>query len=162
MCTSILTWTSKGGQKMADFNKVILLGRLTDDPDLRYTSSGMAVCNVSLAVNRKYKSSDGEPKEETLFQRITIWGKMGETISTYAEKGQQMLFEGRLKSGSYEAEDGTTRYTTDVVADKFQFISSGKPKDGEESPASKKTSSKKAPKKAPKKKAPVDEDDIPF
>lgn len=144
---------------MADFNKSILVGRLTADPELRYTSGGTAVCNFDLAVNRKYKGSDDELKEETLFQRITVWGKQAENCAQYLSKGRSALVEGRLKKDSYENNDGVTVWNTTVVADVVQFLG-GKP-EGDSSETSEEPK-KKAAKKPSKKKTPPADDDIPF
>ena len=119
---------------MASFNKVMLMGNLTRDPELRYTSGGQAVCNFSLAINRYFNDKQGERKEETTFMRITVWGKQGENCAQYLSKGRSAFVEGRLQSRSWETEDGQKRSAVDVVADSVQFIGgrtgSDKPADG--------------------------------
>ena len=107
---------------MASFNKVMLMGNLTRDPELRYTSGGQAVCNFSLAINRYFNDKQGERKEETTFMRITVWGKQGENCAQYLSKGRSAFVEGRLQSRSWETEDGQKRSAVDVVADSVQFI----------------------------------------
>jgi single-strand DNA-binding protein len=108
--------------KVASFNKVMLMGNLTRDPELRYTSGGQAVCNFSLAINRYFNDKQGERKEETTFMRVTVWGKQGENCAQYLTKGRSAFVEGRLQSRSWETEDGQKRSAVDVVADSVQFI----------------------------------------
>ena len=100
-------------------NKVILIGRLTKDPELRYAAgSGTAVCRFSMAINRPFK------KDETDFINCVAFGKTGETITQYLTKGRQLAVTGSIRTGSYDAQDGTKRYTTDVAVDSFEFIGS--------------------------------------
>ena len=102
-------------------NKVALLGRLTRDPELRYTAgNGTAVCKFTLAVNRQFK------KDEADFISCVSFGKSAETISQYLLKGSQIAIGGRIQTGSYDAQDGTKRYTTDVVVESFEFVGGGK------------------------------------
>lgn len=101
-------------------NKVILIGRLTRDPELNFAAgSGTAVTRFSLAVTRPFK------KDETDFINCIAFGKTGETIAQYLTKGRQLAVTGNIRTGSYDAKDGTKRYTTDVVVDSFEFIGSG-------------------------------------
>ena len=98
-------------------NKVILIGRLTKDPELRFTAgSGMAVSRFTVAVNRQLK------KDETDFINCVAFGKTAETISQYLTKGRQIAVIGSIRTGSYDAQDGTKRYTTDVAVESFEFI----------------------------------------
>ncbi len=100
-------------------NKVILIGRLTKDPELRYAAgSGTAVCRFSMAISRPFK------KDETDFINCVAFGKTGETITQYLTKGRQLAVTGSIRTGSYDAQDGTKRYTTDVAVDSFEFIGS--------------------------------------
>lgn len=108
-----------------NLNKVFLMGNLTRDPELRHTAQGSSVTNFSVAVNRAYKGSDGELKKEVSYFNIVIWGKMGENCAKYLTKGRPVLVEGRLQNRSWEAEDGTKRYATDIVADNVQLLGSG-------------------------------------
>lgn len=102
-------------------NKVALLGRLTRDPELRYTpGNGTAVCKFTLAVNRQFK------KDEADFISCVSFGKSAETISQYLLKGSQIAIGGRIQTGSYDAQDGTKRYTTDVVVESFEFVGGSK------------------------------------
>lgn len=105
---------------MASFNKVILMGRLTRDPELRYTPGGNAVCSLGLAVSRKYRV-EGEMKEETCFVDITVWGKQAEHCSEYLSKGRSVLVEGRLNFRTWET-GGQKRSKLDVVASSVQFM----------------------------------------
>jgi single-strand DNA-binding protein len=106
----------------ASLNKVLLLGNLTRDPELRYVPSGTAVANFSIAVNRSYKDSTGEKKEDTSFIRIVVWGKMAEICGEYLTKGRSVLVEGRLKSRTWEGPDGQKRSALDVIAANVQFL----------------------------------------
>lgn len=107
---------------MADLNKVILVGNLTRDPELRYTPSGMAVCNLGLAVNRVYNDKAGQKQKETTFLRVVVWGRQGETCGSYLKKGRPVLVEGRLQSKSWEGKDGQKNNTIEIVADRVQFL----------------------------------------
>jgi len=106
---------------MANFNKVILLGNLTRDPELRYTQSGTAVCKIGLAVNRTY-TANGEKQESTTFVDCTAWGRTGEVINEYCKKGRPLLVEGRLEFSEWEGKDGGKRSKLEVVIENFQFI----------------------------------------
>jgi len=106
----------------ASLNKVLLMGNLTRDPELRYIPSGAAVANFTLAVNRVYKDNAGEKKEEASFIRVVVWGKMAEVCGEYLAKGRPVLVEGRLKSRTWEAQDGQKRSALDVVATNVQFV----------------------------------------
>jgi len=120
---------------MADFNKAILVGRLTRDPELRYVSGGTAVCEISLALGRKWKGTDGQMRDETSFVDVVIWGKQGENVNQYMKKGSQLLVEGRLNQERWEDRTtGQKRSKVNVVADRTQFLDS-KPKDGQSAPA---------------------------
>ena len=109
-------------------NKVILIGRLTRDPELKYTQSNQAVCNFTLAVDKKLSREKREEAEAAGrptadFPRIIVWGKMGENASRYLFKGSQCAIEGRIQTGSYQdKESGKTIYTTDIVADNVEFL----------------------------------------
>lgn len=100
-------------------NKVILVGRLARDPELRTTNTGKSVATFPLAVDRRFKQ-EGQPEAD--FHNIVAWGKQAETICQYLGKGRQIALTGRLQSRSYEAQDGTKRYVTEVVMEEFDFI----------------------------------------
>ncbi len=111
---------------MPDFNKVMLMGRLTRDPELRYTPSGMAVVKIGLAVGRRYfNKNTNETVEETTFVDCDAWGKQAETLNQYMRKGRPLFIEGRLKLDSWETREGQKRSKLSVVIDNFQFIDSG-------------------------------------
>lgn len=107
----------------ASFNKVLLMGNLTRDPELRYIPSGQAVCSFSVAVNRTYVSQSGEKKEEVSFIRVVVWAKRAEVCNEYLKKGSPVFVEGRLQSRSWEAQDGSKRSTIEVIAQNVQFLS---------------------------------------
>ncbi len=107
----------------ASFNKVLLMGNLTRDPELRYIPSGQAVCSFSVAVNRTYMSQSGEKKEEVSFIRVVVWAKRAEVCNEYLKKGSPVFVEGRLQSRSWEAQDGSKRSTIEVIAQNVQFLS---------------------------------------
>lgn len=101
-------------------NRIILLGRLVRDPEVRYTPNGRVVCQFTLAVDRPFANQEGQ--READFIPVVIWGKQAETCGNSLTKGQRALVEGRLQIRSYEAKDGTKRYVTEVIADRFEFI----------------------------------------
>lgn len=107
---------------MSSFNRVILMGNLTRDPQLKYLPSGTAVCEFGLAVNRRYRDREGNQKEEVCFIDVTAFEKRGETINQYMSKGQPILIEGRLKLDTWTGQDGQKRSKHSVVVDNFQFV----------------------------------------
>ncbi len=107
---------------MASLNKVILIGNLTRDPELRSTPGGTSVVNFGIAVNRRYTNRDGERVDDVDFFNIVVWGKMGETCHTYIKKGTPVAIEGRLSSRSWQTEDGQKRTAVEVVAENVQFL----------------------------------------
>ncbi|MGD8453751.1 MAG: single-stranded DNA-binding protein [Phycisphaerae bacterium] len=109
---------------MANFNKVILMGNLTRDPQLRYLPSNMAVCEFGLAVNRRFRDREGNQKEETCFVDISAFGRTAETINQYMTKGRPILIEGRLRFDQWTGQDGQKRSKLTVVAENFQFVGS--------------------------------------
>ncbi len=106
---------------MAGVNKVILVGNLGADPEVRYTQSGMAVCRLSVATSRRFTDKQGNRQEETAWHRVDAWGKLAEICGQYLSKGRQVYIEGRLKYGSYE-KDGVKHYTTDIIAENLQML----------------------------------------
>lgn len=107
-------------------NKVFLIGRLTKDPELKFTpQNGTAVTQFTLAVNKRFKKENGPTAD---FINIVAWGKIAEHCSNYLNKGSQASVAGRLEIRSYQAQDGTTRYTTEVVADEVEFLDPKKSK----------------------------------
>jgi single-strand DNA-binding protein len=110
---------------MASLNKTILIGNLTRAPELRYTPSGTAVGNMTLAVNRRY-SVNGETREEVLFIGIVAWGKTAENCSQYLDKGSALMVEGRLQSRDWTGKDGQKHKVIEVVAENVQFLGAKK------------------------------------
>jgi single-strand DNA-binding protein len=97
-------------------NKVMLIGNLGRDPELRYTQSGQAILNLRIATNESFQNRDGERQERTEWHSVIIWGKRGEGLNKVLSKGSQLFIEGRLQTRSWEDKEGKTRYTTEVVA----------------------------------------------
>jgi single-strand DNA-binding protein len=97
-------------------NKVILIGNLGQDPELRYTGSGTAVCNMRLATNESYKDSNGEMVDKTEWHNVVAWARLAEICNEYLKKGSQVYFEGSLQTRSWDDRDGNTRYTTEIKA----------------------------------------------
>jgi single-strand DNA-binding protein len=148
---------------MPDYNKVLLMGRLTRDIELKYTPSNMAVAKIGLAVNHRFKSKEGEQKEETTFVECDAWGRTAEVMSQYLSKGKPVFVEGRLKLDQWKDKDGSNRSMLKVVIENFQFIDS---KGGGEVGTRNSTSAPQAaysgsPASAPAHE-PLGEDDIPF
>ena len=107
---------------MRGFSKAIITGNLTRDPELRSTPGGASVCSFAVAVNRTFRGTDGENKEEVSYIDCTAWGKLGEMISQYAKKGRSVLVSGRLSQRSYEDKNGIKRSRTEIVVEDFNFI----------------------------------------
>jgi single-strand DNA-binding protein len=107
---------------MASFNKVLLIGNLTKDPELRYTPQGTAVANLRMAVNRKYRDKNQELKEDVCFVTAVVWNKQAETCNQYLHKGSPILVEGRLQSRSWEDNAGQKRSVLEVRAERVQFL----------------------------------------
>jgi len=153
---------------VANLNRVFLMGNLTRDPELRYTPSGTAVCEFGLAVNRTYKTRDGEQRDDTCFVNVTMWGRRGVVISEYLTKGSPIFVEGRLNYDTWETPDGRRSKLT-VVAENFEFIGGGQGRQrqarrpaeaerGETEPAR----AEEADQKAPDEGFDVADDEIPF
>lgn len=109
---------------MASFNKVLLMGNLTKDPELRYTPQGTAVVNLRLAVNRRFKDRNQEMKEEVCFVTAVVWDKQAETCNQYLHKGSPVFVEGRLQSRSWEDNSGQKRNVIEVRVERVQFLGS--------------------------------------
>ena len=151
---------------MASFNRVILIGNLTRDPELRYTQSGLAVMDAGLAVNDRRKNQSGEWVDETTFVDVTLWGRTAEIAGEYLSKGSPVFFEGRLKLDTWE-KDGQKHSKLKVVAEKLQLIgakgsggkSGGAPRGGGSQPQHDDAAEFGAPRFSSAEPA---EDDIPF
>ena len=140
-------------------NKVVLIGNLTRDPELQTTNGGVSVCRFSLAVQRRFANSDGE--READFINITVWRNQAENCHKYLKKGSKCAVVGRIQTSSYDAPDGSKRYTTDVVADEVEFIGSRNGGDGEGYTPSE-NAGKTEPKKQTAELEEIDDDSLPF
>jgi single-strand DNA-binding protein len=163
---------------MASVNKVILVGNLGRDPEIRYLPSGDPVANITIATSSKYKSKTGEMVEETEWHRVTFFGKLAEIVSQYLKKGRSVYVEGRIKTRKYTDKDGVEKYATDIIANEMQMLGSregmGGPSGDDESsgadysrpaPASRPASAAQRPAAAPAKPSSGFDDmddDIPF
>ncbi len=107
---------------MASINKVILIGNLGKDPELKYTPSGAAVTNFSIATTDKWKDKDGNSQERTEWHNIVLWGRTAEVAKEYLAKGRSVYIEGRIQTRTYDDKDGNKRYFTEVVGEKMQFL----------------------------------------
>jgi single-strand DNA-binding protein len=108
---------------MSGVNKVILIGRLGQDPEVKYTPSGDAVANFSMATSEEWKDKNsGEKREQTEWHKIVAWRKLGEVCGEYLQKGRQVYIEGKLQTRSWEDKEGVKRYTTEIVASSVQFL----------------------------------------
>lgn len=148
---------------MKDLNMVFLMGNLTRDPELRYTPSGQAVTTCTIATNRQWSDKDsGDKKEQAEFTDVVVWGKMAENVANYLKKGRRVHVIGRLQTRSWEAQDGSKKYKTEVIATDVTFLDkagadSGSSYDGvDEAPASKSKS------KAADAEEEINIEDIPF
>jgi len=138
------------------FNKIILVGNLGRDPELRYTPQGTPVCSFSMATNERRKDKSGEMQDQTTWFRVTLWGRQAETASQYLTKGRPVYIEGRLRVEEWTDRDGKPRHTLEVHATDMQFIGSGR---GEEPPMEKAAAATGG---APAEQTDVSDDDIPF
>ncbi len=139
---------------MASFNKVILIGNLTRDVELKYLPKGTAVCNLSMAVNRRWKTEAGEEKEDVYFAECKAFGKQAETIAQYVRKGHPLMVEGRLTREEWDdKKTGDKRSTTRIMIETFQFL---KGRDEGAAPAPRQSTAPTAPKPD------LDADDLPF
>ncbi|MBL7686198.1 MAG: single-stranded DNA-binding protein [Deltaproteobacteria bacterium] len=139
----------------ASVNKVILIGNLGNDPEIRYTPSGAAVANFNIATNENWKDKNGQDQERTEWHRIVVWGKLAELCGEYLSKGRTVYAEGRLQTREWNDKDGNKRYTTEIIANTIQFLS-GPTGDKSKSYAESKASQMSAPTSTPS------DDDIPF
>lgn len=106
-------------------NKVMLIGRLGNDPEVRYTSNGGAVANFNVATNESWTDKQGQKQEKTEWHRIVVWGKLAELCGQYLSKGRQVFVEGRLQTREWQDKEGGKRYTTEVVVQNVQFLGGG-------------------------------------
>ena len=109
----------------AGVNKVILVGHLGADPDMRYTPSGQGVCELRVATSESWNDKNGQRQERTEWHRVVVWGKRAEVCAKYLAKGRQVYVEGRIQTRSYDDKEGVKRYMTEVIANDVQFLGSG-------------------------------------
>ncbi len=151
---------------MASYNKVILMGNLTRDPELRVTPKGTSVCQIGLAVNRTYRDSDGNNREDVTFVDVDAFGKQAEVLAKYMNKGRPILVEGRLQLDSWESKTGEKRNKLKVILEGFQFV--GSRSDGGDSnyenvsPPSRKSDMGNAAASSESVDEPDIDDDVPF
>lgn len=143
---------------MASLNKVMLIGNLGKDPEVRFTASGQAVASFSLATSEKFKGKSGEWEERTEWHNITLWGKLAEIAGEYLSKGKTIYIEGRLQTRKWQDKSGNDRYTTDIVGDKMQMLSAK----GERSGGSDSSSASRPSSSSNYEEPPFQDDDIPF
>ena len=121
---------------MASVNKVILVGNLGRDPEIRYLPSGEPVANITIATSSKYKGKTGEMVEETEWHRVTFFGKLADIVGQYLKKGRSVYVEGRIKTRKYTDKDGVEKYATDIIANEMQMLGAregmGEPSGGDE------------------------------
>lgn len=141
---------------MAAVNKVILIGNLGKDPELRYTPGGKAVASFSLATTERWRDSEGVMQDKTEWHNIVVWGRQAETAKEYLAKGRQVYVEGRIQTRSWEDKDGNTRYTTEIVAQRLQFLGS------REKAAVAAPSEDQPPEAPPSNDLSSEDDDLPF
>ncbi len=140
-------------------NKVVLIGNLTRDPELQTTNSGVSVCRFSLAVTRRFANNEGERDAD--FINIVVWRNQAENCHKYLKKGSKCAVVGRIQTSSYDAPDGSKRYTTDVVADEVEFISTTR-SNGEGDFSYEASESRPSSKKETAELEEIDDDSLPF
>ena len=144
------------------FNKIIIVGNLGKDPELRYTPQGTAVCSFSVATNEKKKDKSGEMQDVTTWFRVTLWNRQAENASKYLTKGSPVYVEGRLRVEEWSDRDGNNRYTLEVQGSDMQFISGGRNDDmSQEGPADSDTGTSDSSARSASASTSAD-DDIPF
>jgi|SRR5215471_452001 single-strand DNA-binding protein len=144
---------------MANLNKVLLLGNVTRDPEVRYTPKGSAVCDLGIAVNRAYTTDSGEKREEVTFVDVTLWGRTAEVASEYLKKGRPVFIEGRLQMDSWDdKQTGQKRTRLRVVAENMQLLG-GRPPSGAADATGESRQTSAPPKTSASE---PDEDEIPF
>lgn len=136
-------------------NKVILIGNLSKDPELSTTNGGVSVCRFTIAVQRRFQNADGE--READFINVVVWRAQAENCHKYLRKGSKCAVDGRIQTSSYEAQDGTRRYVTEVVADNIEFV--GSRRDDGDAPAAARS---EKPSKPVAELEPIDDDSLPF
>lgn len=135
-------------------NKVVLIGNLARDPEITTTNNGVSVCRFSLAVQRRFSSADGQNTAD--FFNIVVWRGLAENCHKFLRKGSKCCINGRIQNSSYEAQDGTKKYTTEIIAEDVEFLGT-KPADGNETQSASKSSSESSAELEP-----IDDDSLPF
>jgi single-strand DNA-binding protein len=150
---------------MKDLNMVFLMGNLTRDPELRYTPNGQAVANFTIATNRVWKDAEGEQKDSAEFTDIVVWGKIAENVTNYLKKGRRVHVIGRLQTRSWEAQDGSKKYKTEVIATDVTFLDrkeAGSSFEGVDTAPEDDSDQVKSKKKTESKEEEINIEDIPF
>jgi single-strand DNA-binding protein len=145
---------------VANYNKVILMGNLTRDPQLSFLPSSTPVCEFGLAINRRWRGQDGNLQDETCFVDCSVYGRQAETFNQYMSKGKPVLVEGRLRLRQWEAQDGQKRSKLSVVVERFQFVGPGRPGGPDQQAAGPAATEAGPPEEEVS--PPRTEDDIPF
>lgn len=143
---------------MRGVNKVIAVGTLGADPELKYTAGGTAICNMRMAVNEVWKDKQGEKQERTEWLRIVLFGKVAEIAGEYCKKGKPVYIEGSLRTNKYTDKDGIERYSTDIVASELQLLGG---RDGAQ-PAERGGNARRSERSAPPPSGDLDDSEIPF
>jgi single-strand DNA-binding protein len=153
----------KGDNYMRGYNRVIIAGNLTKDPELKYTTKGAAICEFNLAINRSWRDESGQQKEEVTFVGVKAWGKTGENIAKFLKKGRPILIEGRIAQDSWDdKQTGQKRSKTYVVAEQFQFLDSAQGGAGSSGTAQPRSDVEQTPASARPEDPKPEEDDVPF
>lgn len=145
---------------MASVNKVIILGNLGRNPDVRYTQGGDAVANLAIATTEKWKDKNGERQEKTEWHRVTLWGRTAEVAGEYLHKGSSCYIEGRLQTRKYTDKDGVEKYATEIVGDRLQLL--GDPRGGGERQQQERPQQQRQQQQSRQKPDNDFDDDIPF
>lgn len=115
---------------MRGINKVILVGNVGNDPDMKYTQGGMAICTISLATTSVRKDKEGNQQEQTQWHRVKLFGKLGEIAGEYVKKGRQLYIEGSIRYDKFTGQDGVEKYITEIIADEMQMLGGGDRNEG--------------------------------
>ena len=143
-------------------NKVILVGNLGNDPEMKYTAGGMAVCTLSLATTSVRKDRDGNQIEKTEWHRVKLFGKLGEIAGEYLKKGRQVYIEGSIRYDKFTGQDGVEKYFTDILADEMQMMGGNPGEGGQQRTSAPRAAPPRESRQAPPPPDTFDDDDIPF
>lgn len=145
-----------------DLNKVQLIGRITQDIELKQTPNGQSVTTLSVATNRNYTDGSGVRQEQSEFHNVVLWGKLAEIASQYLAKGRRVYIEGRLQTRSWDAQDGTKRYRTEIVGENMIMLDGKGSDDSSSSPSYEANSAPAVKRTSPKQEEEISIEDIPF